>query len=461
MKRLLVVVVLMVAVAAAVALFGRTTREQQYRRLLEEGETALAAGRAYPAIEAFSGALALNPRSVAALYRRGEAYSQQGQFDSAARDLRAARSIAPDARQPLEGLGRLHDRQGEYAEAARWYSQATETLRDADPALLYTLALARYRAGDAAGARDPLRLALSIDDSMVRAHFLLGVVQRDAQEPEAAIAALEHTIRLAPGFLPAREELADLYRSLGRFEQERAQLMALAITDPRVSRSLALALAAIRAGDLSTARQMLLGLSASAPTDSRIALALGRLHLANAEGGGDPRAAPLALAALERALAGTARRSEGLALYGRALHLSGDAAGAERLLLEAAATTPVDRDAFAFLADVAEDLHHPTIARDALLNLDALEGDTVSPGVRTARMRRLGVLALDAGDAATAVRLLTAVTRAGVSDAKTLALKARAEWLAGDRDRARQTLVDARAVFPDNPTLQALTRRFR
>ena len=90
---------------------------------------------------------------------------------------------------------------------------------------------------------------------------------------------------------------------------------------------------------------------------------------------------------LERALGGTARRSEGLALYGRALYLSGDAAGAERLLREAVATSPVDLEAFAFLADAAERLRHPLIARDALVQLDALQGDTADHATRLTRGR--------------------------------------------------------------------------
>ena len=201
----------------------------------------------------------------------------------------------------------------------RWYAQATETLarcRSRSPLYAGPGALP---SGHSSGAREPLRLALRTDDSMVRAHFLLGLVQRDSQEIAEAIASLEHTVRLSPALPAAREELADLYRSLGQLDNERAQLMALAIADPQLSRSMAVALAAIRAGDLPAARQMLVGLAASSPGDSRVALALGRLYLASAERDGDTRSVTLALAALEQALAGTARRSEGLALYGRAL----------------------------------------------------------------------------------------------------------------------------------------------
>ena len=74
---------------------------------------------------------------------------------------------------------------------------------------------------------------------------------------------------------------------------------------------------------------------------------------------GDRRSAmQRASTSLERALGGTARRSEGLALYGRALYLSGNYSEAERILRDAVATSPVDLEAFAFLADAAERLGH-------------------------------------------------------------------------------------------------------
>jgi tetratricopeptide (TPR) repeat protein len=460
-KRVLALVGLIGLVASVVAVAERLNGDRQYRRLLVEGEQASERGHTFLAIEAFSGALALKPASMVAYYRRGEAYAGQDQFDNALRDLRAARALAPDARQPLEALGRLFERRGDYAEAARWYAQTSDRVREADPSLLYRLALARYRSGDPTGAREPLRLALDLDASMVRAHFLLALVHRDAQEAEEAIAALHQAIRLAPSFLEAQEELADLYGSLGRTAEARAQLMALAVADPRLTRSIAVAMADVRAGAFESARLMLINLASAAPADSRIAVALGRLYLARAERSHDETSIALALSALESALAGTARRSEGLSLYGRALYLSGDVAGAERLLLDAVATTPVDPEAFAFLADAAVRLRHASIARDALLNLDALEGDTAPSTARIDRSRHIGALSLDTGDWTAAVRHLTAVVRAGRDDGETLGLLARAEWGSGNRVAARATLTQARAKAPGDPALQTLELRFR
>ena len=72
-------------------------------------------------------------------------------------------------------------------------------------------------------------------------------------------------------------------------------------------------------------------------------------------------------------------------LYGRALFLSGKEPEAERILSEAVATSPVSTEAFGFLADAAERLGHTGVARDALVNLDVLEGDTAVAAARLDR----------------------------------------------------------------------------
>ncbi len=448
-----------VALAAIGALFvQRLNQEEHYKRLLADGEAALAAGQTYVAIEAFSGALALRPASMVAFYRRGEAYAAEGQDERAILDLQEARRLAPDAPEPLQALGRLYDREGDPAEAADWFAQAADRLKDADPALLYTLALARYRAGSPASARDPLRRALARNDSMAEAHYLLGLVYRDAQQPDEAMASLERAVRLAPSLLAAREELADIYRERGRLADEARELGALASLDQQLDRQIALALAHMRAGRYGDALDALSRPDAAAASDSRVALTLGRIYLARAERTGDRASVLLAQSSLERALGGTARRSEGLALFGRALYLAGNYAGAERLLRDAIATTPIDTEAFAFLADAAERVSHPDIARDALLGLDALEGDTVSAEVRSARARRIGGLAVAAGDGATGVEYLTLAVKAGHTDASTLGLLARALWQTGDRDDARRTLGEALALDERDADLRRLSR---
>jgi tetratricopeptide (TPR) repeat protein len=460
-KRILALAAVGALAVAGVGLFQHLERGRQYQRLLAAGERALHAGNSYAAIEAFSGALALRPDSMAAYYQRGEAYRAQRHDDEAVRDLREALRFAPDATQPLIALGQIADAQGHYLEAADWYGRAADRLKDEDPALLYALALARYRAGEPAAAIDPLQRAIARNGSIGEAQYLLGVVYRDTNKPQAAEAALEQAVRVAPLLIPPHEELADLYRSEGQFVNEMTQLQTLATLDHNVDRQIAIAMAQSNRGQFDAALETLSDAATATPDDSRLSLAQGRVYLARAERTLDHDAALRALDALERALAGTARRSEGLALFGRALFLSGDPAAAERILREAVATSPVDPEAFAYLADAAERLSHAAEARDALLNLDALQGDTVSAVTRVEASRRIGALSLRARDPRTALHYLTVAVDGGSDDAATLGLLAQARWQTGDSRGAVEALTRALALQPHDPDLLRLSRTIR
>jgi tetratricopeptide (TPR) repeat protein len=457
-KRALVVFALAAAAAATAFVIQRLDRERQYRHFLASGDDALQSGNPYAAIEDFSGAIALRPDSMVAYFRRGQAYQLQRQEEQAIRDLREATRLAPDATPPLVTLGRLFDARGEPAEAAKWYGRAAERLRGEDPSLLYALALARYRAGSPATAREPLEQAIAHHDSSGQAYYLLGLVQRDLHDLDAAAAALEHAINIDRALVPAREELADLYRRQGRVADEMAQLQALAALDRQLDRRVSIALAHARHGQFDAAVATLTDGTQAEPGDSRVLLALGRVYLARAERTLDSRSGARALQSLEKALGGTARRSEGLALFGRALYLAGQHVYAERILREAVTTSPVDPEAFAYLADAAEQLAHPLEARDALLSLNLLQGDTIAAAARASRARRIGVLSLRGNDARTAATYLTQATNNGQDDGATLGLLAEAEWRSGNSAGARLTLDRALARDPQNPALTRLQR---
>ena len=460
MTRALAAIGLVLLVVAGVLVFQQANRDRTYARLLRTGQQALDAGNSYAAIEAFSGAVTLRPDSMVAYYHRGEAYRAQHRDDEAARDFRDAVRRAPDAPQPLIALGDLYDLT-DPAQAARWYGQAAGQLKFDNPPLLYKLALARYRAGSPAEALAPLKSALAGNDSIGEAHYLLGLVYRDLQRPDEAIGALERAVKLAPSLVAAREELADAYRAGGRYRDEMAQLHALSGMDDLTARTVDIALAEARDGQFPAAVGTLQEASARVPADSRVQLALGRVYLARAERTSDRASVTRALEALEKALGGTARRSEGLALFGRALSLSRDDEAAERILREAIATSPVDPDAFAYLADASERLSHFTEARDALMTLDVLQGDTASADARAARAARIGLLSLGANDPSTAVTYLQQAVDGGRGDVRTLGLLARARFQAGDRSGADDVLRDALARDPRNPELLRLRRTLR
>ena len=462
-KRLTALVGVIVAAGILAALGAKLQRDVRYRELLASGERSLATGNAYAAIESFSGALVLRPRSMVAHYRRGEAYRVLRQDDQAIENVLQAHRLAPDAPDPLLTLGEIYDVRGEPAQASYWYARAVERLGDADPSALYALALARYRAGQPAAAQGPLERAVAHGQSPAEAHYLLGLVHRDRRDIPAAIQSLERAVQMSATLTAAREELADLYAADARPQDELRQLQALAAADPHVERRLAIAFAEARHGEFDAALRTVAaaggsGDAAAAAQDSRIHLALGRIHLMRAERTADRMAAVRARDLLEQALGGTARRSEGLALYGRALFLSGDIAEAERILVDATATSPVAPPAFAYLADAAERLGHARDARDALLRLDALEGDTVTAEVRAARLRRTGLLSLRCGDPRAAARALAQAIDAGMTDADTMRHLVQARWEAGDVDGAREALQRALINAPNHSELRRWNR---
>jgi len=461
-RRLALPAVLLAVVLAGAKLVQNLDQDRHYRQLLATGERALRAGQGYAAVEAFSGAIVLRPDSMVAYYRRGEAYRLQGQDDWAIRDLRTASRLSPDAPQPLATLGDIYDRRGDPVQASEWYGKAAARLQDSDPAILYALALARYRAGFPAEAQAPLARAIERNPSMAEAHFLLGLVHRDAHAIDEAIASTEQAVRLAPTLVAAREELADLYHERGRSVDEVMQLSALATTDTAPARQVALALAEARRGQYDTALTRLTEANRTEVDQSRVLLAIGRVYLARAVARPNDRTSvSRAIVALERALGGTISRSEGLALYGRALLLSGDAPAAERILREATSTSPVELEAFAYLADAAEQLRHPLVARDALVQLDALEGSLATADVRRLRQRRIGALSLDAGDAPLALTYLTQALAAGPPEAGTLGLLARAKWQTGDPVGAKAALGQAMELDRQNMELLRLKRTIR
>jgi tetratricopeptide (TPR) repeat protein len=461
MKRATALLGLAVVVAAGVLLVQRANSEREYLRLLKTGEEALGAGNSYGATEAFTGALTLRPQSMVAYFHRGEAYRAQRRDDEALRDLHEAVRLAPDAPQPLVALGDLYDAGGDPGRAAIWYGQAADRLKGQDSILLYKLALALYRAAKPADAIAPLRDAIAHNDSAGEVHYLLGLIYRDIQRTDDAVASLERAVKVAPTLLAAREELADLYRSQGRLVAEMGQLQALASLDDQTDRIVAIGLAQARRGQFPSALGTLAQAASRAQNDSHVQLAVGRVYLARAEKTSDPTSVAGALEALETALGGTARRSEGLALFGRALYLAADYTGAERILREATATSPVLPEAFGYLADASERLGHFSEAREALMTFDVLQGDTASAETRIERVQRLGALSLRANDVPGALVYLNEAVAAGRKDARTFGLLAQARWQAGDLDRAQEALSAGLALEPRNADLLRLRRTMR
>ena len=378
MKRVLGLTLLL-AVAAGLAYVAlMTQRERSYRELVQRGDAALDRHDSFGAVEAFTHAIWLKDDSMAAHLKRGEAYRRRNEYEAALRDLRRAADLDPNAPLPRELLGdvhygmALHDREqgaARFKRAADRYRESV-ALDDGAARVHYKLGLASYRGGHVPSAVDALRKAIGLDGGLAEAHYMLGVCLRAANRPEEAVRSLQRAISLARAFIPAREELADIYGRLGRNEERLAELEALLALQPGAARERALALAYASAGLLDRAVIQLGQAARKYPDDPETYVALGRLWLGHAGGGGRVEANK-AIEALQGAVS-TDSSSHALTLLGRAQLLAGDHARAEKTLQQASQRFPVDPAAFKFLADAAERRGHSELAARALLDYAAL-----------------------------------------------------------------------------------------
>lgn len=443
-------------IAAVLAVYA-ATRDREYRRLVAQGETALAHDDTFVAVEAFSGAIALKRDSMLAHLRRGETYRKRGDLAAALRDLRTASNLDPTATRPLEQLGDVYVARQAYARAAQFY-EAYLRLDDRSPRLLYKLALARHREGHSDAAIQPLRQALKLDGRIAEVHYLLGLCLRGAGKPEEALRSLQQAARLAPGLVPVREELADFYRSTGRHREEIDQLDTLRGLEPaRAERHVALGIAQARTGRTDLAIVTLRAAAERFPQQPLVYAALGRVWLQLAEIRGDSSALRRALEALNAVAGWPSADSEALTLLGRALLLDHDLTGAERVLLRATDRLPVEPSAFTSLASAAQDLGHFGIARDALLRQASLSDDQPDATVAA----RVAELSLQLNEADAAVTWFERAIALAPTDLSLLARLAEAQATAGRLDAARATLDRALEKDPENPALVSLSRRLR
>jgi tetratricopeptide (TPR) repeat protein len=459
MKRTIAASLLLTLAGGALALgFYSAWLEREYRRLISEGQAALSRDDTFAAIESFSGAIALKPDSMLAHLKRGETYRRRNDDAAAFRDLRQASRLDPTATWPLEQLGDLNLERLWHARAAELYA-AYIALDDRSPRVLYKLALAHYRDGKPEAALPSIEKALALDSRFAEAHYLKGLCLREHRKTNEALAALRTAVRLAPGLVPAREELADLYLTLDRRREAIDQLDALRGLEPaRPERHIALGLAYSQAGRSDLAVVTLGGATDRFSQLPSVYSALGRVWLQVAEARGDHIALRKSLEALEVAAAQPTADSASLALLGRALVLDGRLLDAERALKDATAREPVDPVAFALLADVAERLRHYEVAREAWLRHACLTGDPSGRSVAA----HLGELSLNLGEADVAIgwleRAIESESRPG---APLLISLAEAQVRAGHPEKARASLSRAMAVDPDNAAGRRLARRLR
>jgi len=475
-KRLILAVLALAICSGALYGYAAGRRERMFRQLIDRGDAALSKDDTFSAVESFSGAIALKSDAMLGYLKRGQAYRRRQLLDlpphashepakmdpaadAALRDLRRAAEIDPLAPRPLELLGDVNYSLHRYDRAAEEYQKYID-LDDRSPRILYKLALSHYSARRPERAVIALQKAIAFDDRFAEAYYLLGLCYRDAQNRERALHALQTSVRLAPAMVHAREELADLYGQMGRSDLRLAELEALLTFDPAPRRQVALGLAYVRAGEFDRAVTTLGRAAEQHPDHPYTYVALGRVWLEKAEPRADRVDLSKALGALQDAV-GSDDSSEALALFGRALMLSGSLDLAETVLQEATEKRPVDPQAFYYLAGAAERRGHADIARRALLDYHALEGDDPDARRRTAFQIRLGDLSLRLRDPAQAVTWYQRAVGTSGADVSLLVRIAQAHLQAGATEAAFATIQKALEKDPLNKDALALLHRIR
>jgi tetratricopeptide (TPR) repeat protein len=458
MRRLLLGTLL--ATCAALLAFGyaELTRDGQYRDLIAGGDQAVAEGDPIAAIEAFSGAIALKPSYMLGWLRRGETYQLRGELGPALRDLRRAVDLDPSSPRANERLGDVLLAMGRYSRASEQY-EAHLAVDDRAPNVLLKLGLARFHEGRCGPAEGALRRALALDDRLAEAHYLMGLCAVEAGERTAAVSAFRRALELSPGLLPAREELAALYASLGRRADELRQLETLASLDSDApGRAVALGLAQARHGRTDAALSTLGRALDRFDDEPVLLLALGRLWLELALQREDRAALERALDTLSRAAA-RQPSGEALALLGRAQLRAGQERQAFRTLQDAVEQLPVPNEAFAWLAEAAERAGEAALARDALVQHLAVEGERLGEEERARETRQVVELSLQAQDPRAALRHFERHATLLADDAALCTRLVAALWAAGAEDEARALLTSAIARHPAHPPLAALRAR--
>lgn len=445
----------MLAVGAALA-WSSVRSEREFRRLVQVGEQAAADGKTLEAIEAFSGALALQPDSMVAHLKRGDAYRTRHEYEPALRDLRDAAALDATAPRPLELLADVNAAMGRHERAIDLYRQFL-ALDDRAPRVLYKLGLAYYTTRRSEQALEPLRRALSLDERLSEAHYLLGLCLRDAKRPLDAVRSLRRAVALSPGLVPAREALADTYGMTGRRREQLEQLEAIAALEPeRPQRLVSIASAYAEAGRANAAIAALDRLGDSLPDDPALRTEVARAWLTAAGARGDRQLARRVRAMLEPIATPGSASGEVLALLGQAQWLLGEVSAAERNLQLAVARLPVPPSAFLHLADAAERLQHLPTARSALIDFTSLTSDE---DARQRAALRVADLSLRLDDAAAAAEWAQRSLETRRPPAASYVVLATAEIRLNRRARARDAVARGLQANPAHRELVRLRRQ--
>jgi tetratricopeptide (TPR) repeat protein len=182
------------------------------------GAALVRTGRAAEAQPIFAVLLARHGDSAEVRVLLGQASAQQGDFDSAVRELTRALELNPHVAEANASLGVIYLRQGRLAEAEAALRAELETRPD-DVKSENALATVLDLQGRPEEAVPLLRRALESKPDFADARYLLGKILLARGEAPEALEQLEAAARLAPEDANIHYQLARAYQKLGRAEE--------------------------------------------------------------------------------------------------------------------------------------------------------------------------------------------------------------------------------------------------
>jgi len=140
--------------------------------------------------------------------------------------IAAAQPPADDALAARSAQGAAAMQASRFDEAAAIYAELVGQ-RSSDAGLLMNLGMARYMAGDAAGAVEPLQKATKLSPTLGPASLFLGSALLDLGRVQDAVAPLRRAVKALPDNPDAREMLGRAYLALSKPAEASAQYRAL------------------------------------------------------------------------------------------------------------------------------------------------------------------------------------------------------------------------------------------
>jgi Flp pilus assembly protein TadD len=178
--------------------------------------------RAAEAEGVFSQLLARHGDSAELSVLLGQAYAQQGEFDSARESLRRALQLKPNVAEANATLGLMYLRQGRLPEAEEALRAELKEHPDDVPSQ-QNLAIVLDEEQRPAEAISLLRSVLKSQPERASARYLLGKILLAQGNATEAVEHLETAAGQAPGDAKIRYQLGQAYQRLGRTEMATQQ----------------------------------------------------------------------------------------------------------------------------------------------------------------------------------------------------------------------------------------------